>query len=197
MSISKIQAESINLADTFAFTGTVTGTPSTLVKTGSLTSTTNAGEYNIDSVFSATYMNYFVTFKTAMASDNNQTLLRFRTGGANNTSSSYQSGTRIIDQSGSLDTESNSNGSSAKIGTSLKGIDARAIQGFMYINAPFSTTYYTQVQTHFNLMTAAGTKKFCFGGIMFEDTTSFDGFQFTTNSGDLSLVDVHIFGIKE
>ena len=191
-----ITAAKINLADTFAFTGTVTGA-GTLVKTGSLQSTTDGGEYNIDSVFSATYMNYFVTFKTAIATDGNQCLLKFRTGGSSDSNSNYQSGTRIIDQSGSLDTESNANGSSAKIGTSLEATDAAGLQGFMYFMAPYSTTYYTEVQTHFNLQTNAGTKKFCFGGIKYEGTTSFDGFQFTTNTGNLSFVDVQVYGIKE
>ena len=40
----------------------LTGIASTLVKTGSLTSTTDASDYNLDSVFSATYLNYFVTY---------------------------------------------------------------------------------------------------------------------------------------
>ena len=196
MALGTIKPASIDLSATFAFTGTVTGA-GTLVKTGSLQSTTDGGEYNIDSVFSNTYMNYFVTFKTAIAADGNQCLLKFRTGGSSDSNSNYQSGTRIIDQSGSLDTESNANGSSAKIGTSLEATDTHAIQGFMYFNSPFSTTYYTQVQTHFNLRTSSGTKKFCFGGIEYEGTTSFDGFQFTTNTGNLSFVDVQVYGIKE
>ena len=187
----------LDLTANYAFTGTITGTPQSFVKTGSLASTTNAGEYNLDSVFSATYLNYFVTFKTAIAVDGNQCHLKFRTGGSSNSSASYQSGTRIIDQSASFDTESNANGNSAVLGTSLEGTDSKGMQGFMYINSPFSTSYFTMVQTHFNLQTSAGTKKFCFGGIMFEGTTSFDGFQFTTNSGDLSFVDCHVYGIKE
>ena len=175
----------------------LTGIASTLVKTGSLTSTTDASDYNLDSVFSATYLNYFVTFKFAIATDGNQCHLRFRTGGSSNTTSSYQSGTRIIDMSASFDTESNSNGNSAVLGTSLEATDSKGIQGFMYINSPFSTSYFTMVQTHFNLQTSAGTKKFCFGGIMFEGTTSFDGFQLSANTGNGSFADIHVYGIKE
>ena len=58
MALSTIKPASIDLSATFAFTGTVTGA-GTLVKTGSLQSTTNGGEYNIDSVFSNTYMYRF------------------------------------------------------------------------------------------------------------------------------------------
>ena len=187
----------LDLSANYAFTGTITGTPQSLVKTGSLTSTVNAGSYSVDSCFSATYLNYFVTFKYAIGADGNQCLLRFRTGGSTNSTSNYQSGIRIIDQSGSFDTESNANGDAATIGTSLEATDSKAIQGFMYINSPFSTTYFTQLQSHFNLRTSAGTKKFCFGGTEFEGTTSFDGFQFTQNTGDGSMVDIHVYGIKE
>ena len=61
MSKTQVKAGGISLSDTFAFTGTVTGA-GTLVKTGSLQSTTNGGEYNIDSVFSNTYMSSSKSF---------------------------------------------------------------------------------------------------------------------------------------
>ena len=186
----------LDLTANYAFTGTISGAGQ-LVKTGSLTSTTDASDYNLDSVFSATYLNYFVTFKFAIATDGNQCHLRFRTGGSSNTDGNYQSGTRIIDQSASFDTESNANGNSGVIGTSLEATDSKAIQGFMYFMAPYSTTYFTQVQTHFNLRTSSGTKKFCFGGIEYEGTTSFDGFQLSQNTGNGSMVDIHVYGIKE
>ena len=71
MPFNKIQSAGFDLTDNYAFTGTVSGAgdPS-FVKTGALQSTTDAGDYSIDSVFSATYMNYFVTFKVAIAGAN-------------------------------------------------------------------------------------------------------------------------------
>ena len=109
MALSKIQSESINLADTFAFSGTVSGA-GTLVKTGSLTSTTDAGSYSLDSCFSATYLNYFVTFKYAIATDGNDLRLRFRTGGSTNSESNYQAYFRIGIQDGNIANSNNANG---------------------------------------------------------------------------------------
>ena len=54
MAIDKIQAESINLADTFAFTGTVTGTPQDLVKI----STTTISSQNTDITLPTGYKIY-------------------------------------------------------------------------------------------------------------------------------------------
>ena len=64
MAIDKIQAEGINLNDTFAFTGTVTGTPSNLVliKTISISDDTTVSFVNgaNDVVFDSTYKVYKV-----------------------------------------------------------------------------------------------------------------------------------------
>ena len=46
MALSKIQAESMNLADTYAFTGTVTGVPSGLNKITSYTIPSSTSEFN-------------------------------------------------------------------------------------------------------------------------------------------------------
>ncbi len=197
MAISKIQAESMNLADTYAFTGTVTGTPSTLVKTGSLVSTSDAGSYSLDSCFSATYLNYFVTFKFAIATDDSQCRLRFRTGGSTNTVSKYMSYNRYGDNADGLGRLHNSYDDYAYIGSSLEATDTKAITGFMYVFSPFSTTYLTNITSHFNSITSDGHRRMHFGGIQFDDTTSFDGFQLTPNTGNGSLVDLQCWGIKE
>ena len=103
MPFNKIQSAGFDLTDNYAFTGTVSGAgdPS-FVKTGALQSTTDAGDYSIDSVFSATYMNYFVTFKVAIAGANNQCHIKFRTGGATNSSSKYMSYVRYGDNTDGL-----------------------------------------------------------------------------------------------
>jgi hypothetical protein len=191
-----VKSAGISLSDTFAFTGTVTGA-GTLVKTGSVSSTSDAATYSVDGCFSSAYLNYFVTFRFASATDGNQCHLKFRTSGTANTSSSYQSYIRVSAQSGGVGETTNSNGTSGVITTSMDDVDNKAIQGFMYFFAPLSTTFFTQVTTHFNYVTNSGTKNFCRGGIMFEDTTSFDGFQIGANTGNGSLCDINVYGIVE
>jgi len=198
MALSKIQAESMNLADTYAFTGTVTGTPSTLVKTGSLVSTSVAGSYSLDSVFSSTYKNYFVTFKYSMAADGQDLRLRFRTGGSTNSQSNYQAYFRIGIQDGNIANSNNANGDHIRLAESSESTDAQGAQGFMYIFNPFSTATYTHITASFNdKRSSDGAKRFHFGGGMFDATTSFDGFQLTQNTGNGDSVDIQCWGIKE
>ena len=63
MAIDKIQSESINLADTFAFTGTVTGTPSgmTLLAT-SVVSGTGTTSVQLNNFFNDTLYNAYTIY---------------------------------------------------------------------------------------------------------------------------------------
>jgi len=197
MSKTTVASTGIDLSDNFAFTGTVSGTPSTFVKTGALTSTTDAGSYSLDSCFSATYLNYFVTFKFAVAADGSEGYLRFRTGGSTNSASKYMSYNHYGQNSGNPGYSQNNSSDHAKLGYDLEATDTKAIQGFMYVFSPYSTTYLTNATTHFNAITQGGNRRFYIGGVQFDDTTSFDGFQFLPSTGNGSLVDLQCWGIKE
>ena len=69
MAIDKIQAESINLADTFAFTGTVSGTPSDWVKISTTTVDTNVSSVDFETL-STDYNNFIVKIGGVMPSNN-------------------------------------------------------------------------------------------------------------------------------
>ena len=69
MALSKIQAESMNLADTYAFSGTVSGTSSGLVKLLS-TTISNVAQYDITNTYiNATYDEYIIYGDLLPASD--------------------------------------------------------------------------------------------------------------------------------
>tara|TARA_B100001059_G_scaffold232391_1_gene270113 strand:- start:901 stop:1533 length:633 start_codon:yes stop_codon:yes gene_type:complete len=194
----KLNAAGLDLTDNYAFTGTVTGTPSTLIKTGSLVSTSAAGSYSLDSVFSSTYKNYFVTFKYSMAADGQDLRLKFRTGGSTNSQSNYQAYFRIALAGGGLGDTTNANGDHIRLAESSESTDTESAQGFMYIFNPFSTATYTHITASFNdKNSSGGAKRFSFGGGMFDATTSFDGFQLTQNTGNGDSVDIQCWGIKE
>ena len=72
MALSKIQSESINLADTFAFTGTVTGT-SDLVKITSTTVSSSVATVELTGI-SSTYETYLVTMHNVHFSADNAEL---------------------------------------------------------------------------------------------------------------------------
>ena len=62
MALSKIQAESMNLADTYAFTGTVSGVAEdNLVKLASTTISSAVAGIDYNTVFSSTYNYYMIT----------------------------------------------------------------------------------------------------------------------------------------
>ena len=84
MALSKIQAESMNLADTYAFTGTVTGTPTgALTKIYTNTLTSDASWIALDNVFSSTYHSYRILLKYVVTA-NAQIRWRLRSGGGQN-----------------------------------------------------------------------------------------------------------------
>ena len=74
MALTKVQAEGINLSDTFAFTGTVSGTPETRVLIKTITPSNAASVEFIDGssgvVFDTTYKRYEFTIDTAITATN-------------------------------------------------------------------------------------------------------------------------------
>jgi hypothetical protein len=81
MALSKIQAESMNLADDFAFTGTVTGADMALLHTTTVSS--NVGEVVIDGHFTSAFKNYkLVASNVHTDTDNVNMNLKFMSGGS-------------------------------------------------------------------------------------------------------------------
>jgi len=71
MTRSKIQGESVNLADTFAFTGTVTGTDKGMKLLLDATISSAVSEYDISSTYiSSTYDSYYLDVALHPATDN-------------------------------------------------------------------------------------------------------------------------------
>lgn len=93
MPLSKIQAESMNLADTYAFTGTVSGAGG-LVKLLTSTSSSGVANFDIDSTYiNSTYDNYKIIAGYTHATDNVGANVRFFVGGTiKETDYSYENG---------------------------------------------------------------------------------------------------------
>ena len=71
MAIDKIQAESINLADTFAFTGTVTGVSSDFELLNTVTVSTNLTSVDWGSTYiTDTHKIYILYFKNMISVNN-------------------------------------------------------------------------------------------------------------------------------
>jgi len=91
MAIDKIQAEGINLADTFAFTGTVSGAGG-FIKLLNTTSSSGASDYTVDSTYiNSTYDNYRIIAGYQYVNDNVGLNVRFYVSGSESTANySYE-----------------------------------------------------------------------------------------------------------
>ena len=90
MALTKVQAEGINLADTFAFTGTVTGADMALLHTTTVTS--NVGQVQIDGHFTSAFKVYKIIGSNIHSVDNAVALnLKFMIGGTLQTGSVHRS----------------------------------------------------------------------------------------------------------
>ena len=83
----------LDLSSNFAFTGTVTGTPSGMTLVGQSVDTTSGGTtysgVSFDDVFSATYDNYLIVASFTTETDGTNVRMRFREGGSDFTAGSY------------------------------------------------------------------------------------------------------------
>jgi len=90
MALSKIQAESMNLADTYAFTGTVTGADMALLHTTTVSS--NVGEVQIDGHFTSAFKNYKIIGSNIHTDTDNVNInMKFMSGGSLLTGSFHKS----------------------------------------------------------------------------------------------------------
>ena len=89
MPLSKIQAESMNLADTYAFTGTVSGAGS-LVKLYSSASSDSVSQLILDSTYiNSTYDNYKIIIGYTVDTDGTRMDAQFYVGGTKVTGTDY------------------------------------------------------------------------------------------------------------
>ena len=88
MALTKVQAGGVNLADTFAFTGTITGMGMDLLLTSTWSSAVDF--YDIpSSTITSTYDNYFIRWRIRPDTDLVSVKIRFEQGGSVDTGSNY------------------------------------------------------------------------------------------------------------
>ena len=88
MALSKIQAESMNLADTYAFSGTVSGSGMNLLLDSTFTS--SGGNIDISSTYiNSTYDDYYLLFNLDPDTDAQNLRMRVFVGGSEQTGEIY------------------------------------------------------------------------------------------------------------
>ena len=196
MAIDKIQAEGINLSDTFAFTGTVSGTPQDLVRLTTTNYSSAVSEFDFVDAFSDTYDNYMFTGRGITKASSSGIRLQYMnsssaiTGG--NYDWSYGKGSRSRSDS---DYFTRAQDSTYIQFAEQAGSNTSSFMGF------FDTTF--KATTNFipfhGLMTnwtGNGVINFTFSG-MYHGSTNVTGFKIFAGSGNFSGGSFSLYGVKK
>ena len=210
MALSKIQAQSINLADTFAFSGTVTGTPNNLVliKTISISDDTTVSFVNgaNDVVFDSTYKVYKVIGTSLNVRDQDSVEVGFKAsldGGSN-----YNVTKRIVglknNIGGSGDTNFESNAYSSADQTGL-GVFSLNIDGDQQENTvDFEMTIYNPAKTSGNKYMRVASNFRRTGGYgemsdvaqMILTNSAINAFQIGLSASNIDTGFISLYGVK-
>lgn len=197
MAIDKIQAESINLADTFAFTGTVTGTPQDLVRLTTTNYSSAVSEFDFVDSFSDTYDNYMFTGRGVLKASSSAIRLQFMnsssaiTGG--NYDWSYGKGSRSRSDSDYFTRASDS--------TYIQFSEESHDNTTSWIGW-FDTTFKantSKIVVFHGVMTnwsGNGALNFTFSG-MYHGTSTVTGFKIFTGGGNFSSGSFSLYGVKK
>ncbi len=196
MAISKIQAESMNLADTYAFTGTVSGTPQGLVRLGGANATgQNVGDVSFD-LFTSDYDMYYVTFVLSHTS-NGETWLRLRSSSSYLTSDDYR---QAMTGRRSDGTAANINYSGSNkfqlTGTSESNNSHNQSCGALWFFKPQVSGKTTQVLSHIFDFTSTILACHRTGAHMFMSSGAHTGFGLLGTS-NIDEYNIQVFGVKQ
>ena len=196
MALSKIQAESMNLADTYAFSGTVSGVSDFVhISTSSGTSLNELEFTN----FSTDYGMHILFFKDLYLSSDSDIRARFRTSAGRIDSSSYNSSGQMRSSSGST-TSGNVTGTNSfqiinAIDNNGGGENIRSSFS-MYIPQTSSgnnPSYYGHgYQQAFN----GNRNTINFAGIHAGITDTVTGIYLYPSSGNFAQISVSLYGVK-
>jgi hypothetical protein len=205
MALSKIQAESMNLADDFAFTGTVSGT-SNLVHLTTTTVSSAVASVTFDNI-STDYDDFFATFKFQPATDQKRLNFFFlnSSGTKINGSTDYGYGVGYTD--GMSNYSSSNAGGSIPLCVDAGNATNEGVNGYFHLfgrnsDATDSTSLTPNVQGNGMVMDAGGNHSayVMTGGLTksaFSTAGTIRGFTIEFNSGNITGGEIVLWGIKK
>ena len=200
MALTKVQAEGINLADTFAFTGTITGTPNGLVLLQSVTASDDATvEIGSASLFTTTYRTYIIYYSNLhVATDSCDINLRFGIDGSVR-SDSYYDFTRQVRYDGSTSETGQAgnlqNALLKAVGQSRGNASKEQSSGYIMVYDPASTDNYK----HINIFNTGDdvnndATQSILGG-RYQTSAVLTSIQFYSGAGNISSGYFRLYGI--
>tara|TARA_R100000458_G_C8199135_1_gene190230 strand:+ start:175 stop:777 length:603 start_codon:yes stop_codon:yes gene_type:complete len=199
MALTKVQAEGLNLADTFAFTGTVTGTNQGLVLLQTVTASDDATvTVGSSSLFTSTYKVYQIHVLNAHpATDSVEFRCRISTGGSVQTGSSYEYTRRqTIHSNSSITNRGSTSDALVPLAESLGNGANESHSGILTLYNPTETTFTKNINfmgsgRDLSPNTALNTVAFSFEG----NENAIDGVQFFMNSGNVESGTFKLYGV--
>ena len=199
MALTKVQAEGLNLTDTFAFTGTVTGTNQGLVLLQTVTASDDATvTVGSSSLFTSTYKVYQIHVLNAHpATDSVEFRCRISTGGSVQTGSSYEYTRRqTIHSNSSITNRGSTSDALVPLAESLGNGANESHSGILTLYNPTETTFTKNINfmgsgRDLSPNTALNTVAFSFEG----NENAIDGVQFFMNSGNVESGTFKLYGV--
>lgn len=199
MALSKIQAESMNLADTYAFTGTTSGIGDMrLIHTTTVSS--GVGEVTIDGYFSSSFKNYkLIASNVEIATDGANMNLYFYKSGSKATGSFHRSfqivggsgGTNVGGTAEQTDTEF------AKVGGQNIGNDNEQINFEITFYDPLATNNFKQFYAHTVYQHSGRNSDIIItSGFYNSFQQALSGFEVSPSSGNINLGTFKLYGFQ-
>ena len=198
MALIKIKSESMNLADDYAFTGTVSGAgdPSLVRLGGGEASGVNVGDVSFD-LFSSTYQMYVVYFRFSNLGGG-ESWLRLRTSSGYQTNGNYRYMMVGRDNAGTGYTFLASGDSKLKINeNTVSSTQYDSCLGKAIFWNPTSTSKNTHVAVEANTHRSDGNFTHVRGGVEYQTAEAHVGFGFLGSISNFDEYNIQVYGVKE
>ena len=201
MPLVKTQAEGINLADTFAFSGTVSGTNTGMDRLLTNTTTSPASSVDISNTYiNSTYDTYLIIFRITPSGNDVNLLIQFATDGSTfQTGNIYGSARYYIDVDDGAGSFNSGGGWQAQP-ISIGNSTGENISGFFYLVNANSTTYSSSVQGFCNWFDTSGDHRGgAFTGAQITSARDgvVNGLRFIMSSGKVENSEITIYGLDK
>ena len=200
MALSKIQAESMNLADTFAFTGTVSGASNLVLLEEDTTGASNVGFTDVDLSQSSDYDHQILVVNGYYHNDStgrDMSWFMIEGGSRINGTGSYSS--QRIGRRNGVNTNGSSDQSSTQMRMNWYTIGNAANEPtniFMKIFNSHSTSLRTAIHAEINGFSSDGNINTNFANSIRLATTVCEGLRMQAGAGNMSFSQYRLFGVK-
>jgi hypothetical protein len=200
MSKTTVASTGIDLSDTFAFTGTVSGTPQGLTLISTVSSSSNASSITVDNVFTSTY-DHYLCFATVKLDDTGGYYLRLlKSDGSERNSTYYTADLRHNMNSGAIE----DGGSSQNVSTFYIGRGGGADLGsageptsheLRFMNPYTSSICTTMFNNSWGYHDDQNNRFHFISSSRNENAETHRGFKFVSNSGNFSSHNIKVYGV--